>query len=148
MLPKEQPMFIGVGCVHRRRLCLACPRAVICLTENELRIRGKRFFVPDQFELFLANYEKQSDPSFKKKLRERMWKMEGIFAEAKTNHGLRRARYRGRSKVQIQVYMISAVQNLKRLAQVATWFIKSLVQVFGKNWKPQNIFETWTLETV
>ncbi|MFN7610446.1 MAG: transposase, partial [bacterium] len=49
-------------------------------------------------------------------LRGRMWKQEGLFAEGKTHHGLRRARYRGRWKVQAQVYVISTVQNLKRLA--------------------------------
>lgn len=42
--------------------------------------------------------------------------MEGIFAEAKSHHGMRRARYRGRAKMQIQVYMTATVQNLKRLA--------------------------------
>jgi transposase len=46
---------------------------------------------------------------------ERQWKMEGIFAEAKDNHGLDRARYRGRAKVQIQAYMIAVVQNIKRM---------------------------------
>jgi hypothetical protein len=44
-----------------------------------------------------------------------MWKAEGLFAEAKRNHGLARARYRGRSKVQIQAYLIAMAQNLKRL---------------------------------
>jgi len=44
-----------------------------------------------------------------------MWKMEGLFAEAKQNHGLARARYRGRSKVQIQAYLSATAQNLKRL---------------------------------
>jgi IS5 family transposase len=53
---------------------------------------------------------------FKRTLAERQWKMEGIFAEAKDNHGLDRARYRGRSKMQIQAYLIASVQNLKRLA--------------------------------
>ena len=46
---------------------------------------------------------------------ERQWKMEGIFAEAKDNHGLDRARHRGRAKVQIQAYMIAVVQNIKRM---------------------------------
>jgi hypothetical protein len=49
-----------------------------------------------------------------------MWKMEGLFAEAKQNHGLSRARYRGRSKVQIQAYLSATVQNLKRLI-AALW---------------------------
>ena len=41
--------------------------------------------------------------------------MEGLFAEAKQNHCLARAKYRGRPKVQIQAYLIAIVQNLKRL---------------------------------
>ena len=46
---------------------------------------------------------------------ERQWKMEGIFAEGKENHGLDRARCRGRAKMQIQAYMIAVVQNIKRM---------------------------------
>lgn len=99
-----------------RKNCLQCPRAQSCLTEYEYRNRAKRFAVPDHYEIFATIAKQQEEPEFKKKLWERMWKMEGIFAEGKSFHGLRRARYRGRSKVQMQVYMISTVQNLKRLA--------------------------------
>ncbi len=49
------------------------------------------------------------------KLGERMWKIEGLFSEAKVNHCLNRANNRGIVKVQIQAYMIGMVQNLKRL---------------------------------
>ena len=55
------------------------------------------------------------EPQFGKKLAERMWKIEGLFAEAKQCHCLSRAKYRGRSKVQIQAYLCAMVQNLKRL---------------------------------
>jgi DDE family transposase len=58
---------------------------------------------------------KMEQPQFGKKLAERMWKIEGLFAEAKQNHCLSRAKYRGRSKVQIQAYLCAMVQNLKRL---------------------------------
>jgi hypothetical protein len=44
-----------------------------------------------------------------------MWKIEGIHAEAKHQHSLKRAKYRGLTKVQIQAYMTASVQNLKRL---------------------------------
>ena len=54
---------------------------------------------------------------------ERMWKMEGLFAEAKQNHGLSRARYRGRSKVQIQAYLSAIVQNLKRLVAALSFWL-------------------------
>jgi hypothetical protein len=56
-----------------------------------------------------------NDPTFKQKMSERRWKIEGLFAEAKDNHGLARAKYRGRAKVQIQAYLTATVQNLKRL---------------------------------
>ena len=101
-----------------RRTCLTCPRFETCVTDGEKKAgRGKRFFVPDHIRLFEITLKKQEEPEFKLKLRERMWKMEGLFAEGKTLHGLHRVRYRGRSKLQSQVYMISTVQNLKRLAQ-------------------------------
>jgi transposase len=99
-----------------RKICLACAKAKTCLTPFQYDHASKRFAVPDRHEMFTITAKKQEEPGFKKKLWERMWKMEGIFAEAKNFHGLRRARYRGRAKVQIQVYMISTVQNLKRLA--------------------------------
>ena len=55
------------------------------------------------------------DLAFKQRVSERMWKSEGLFAEAKQYHGLSRAKYRGRAKVQIQAYLCAIVQNLKRL---------------------------------
>jgi hypothetical protein len=56
-----------------------------------------------------------NEPKFRQKISERMWKMEGLWAEAKQNHCLARAKYRGRAKVQIQAYLCAIVQNLKRL---------------------------------
>jgi transposase len=41
---------------------------------------------------------------------------EHTFAEAKTRHGMDRARQRGRAKVQVQAELTGIVQNLKRLA--------------------------------
>ena len=64
-----------------------------------------------------------SDPTLRQKLSERMWKIEGLFAEAKQNHGLSRARYRGRSKVQIQAYLSATAQNLKRLVKAFLWWL-------------------------
>ena len=41
---------------------------------------------------------------------------EHTFAEAKTQHGMDRARVRGEARVQVQATLTGAVQNLKRLA--------------------------------
>lgn len=65
-----------------------------------------------------VHYETQvREPTeqFRQKMGERQWKIEGLWAEAKGQHGLSRAKYRGRSKMQIQAYLTSTVQNLKRL---------------------------------
>ena len=52
-----------------------------------------------------------------------MWKIEGLFAEAKQKHNLSRAKYRGTSKVQIQAYLSATAQNLKRLVcLVYVWY--------------------------
>ena len=59
---------------------------------------------------------RQSSPVFKQRMIERSWKIEGLFAEAKEWHGLRRAKCRGLKKVQIQAYLTGTAQNLKRLA--------------------------------
>lgn len=99
-----------------RAVCKICPRFEVCLNAREQKDRGKRFAIPMHHQLIKIVYDKSKESIFKTKMWQRMWKMEGIFAEGKNNHGLRRARYRGRAKVQIQVYTISTVQNLKRLA--------------------------------
>ena len=76
---------------------------------------------------------KERTEEFKGRMRESMWKVEGLFAEAKEHHGLRRAKYRGRAKMQIQAYVIACVQNLKRMmggAGSALWdFISDLLRL-------------------
>jgi transposase len=96
--------------------CQHCPRRSTCPTEARKKSPYKRYvrrsLDQDLFEEVQAAMEQ---PEFCRKMSERMWKAEGLFAEAKQNHGLSRARYRGRSKVQIQAYLCATAQNLKRL---------------------------------
>jgi hypothetical protein len=111
--------------------CQHCSRRSTCPTEARKKSPNKRYvrrsLDQDLFEEVQAKMEK---PEFRRKLSERMWKAEGLFAEAKQNHGLSRARYRGRSKVQIQAYLIAMAQNLKRLVLpfyywlVTQWFCR------------------------
>ena len=112
------------------KLCLTCPRRQDCVSEKpsqKIRYihRGEH---QDEVDLIR---KRQTTAYFKSKLRERQWKIEGLFGEAKQNHGLRRARYRGRQKVQIQAYLIATVQNLKRLAtSLKFWLFIFLRRVF------------------
>lgn len=64
------------------------------------------------FDLVKENMQKEL---FQDNLVERMWKMEGIISEAKNQHCLNRAKYRGLMKTQIQAYMVASALNMKRL---------------------------------
>jgi IS5 family transposase len=104
--------------------CRACAQASTCPARRS-GSSPKRFVLRslDQ-DLFEEVQARMRDPTFRTRRSERMWKMEGLFAEAKQNHSLSRARYRGRSKVQIQAYLSAIVQNLKRLvAALWCWLI-------------------------
>ena len=79
---------------------------------------------------------------YRAKKKERMWKVEGMFAEGKTFHGLSRARYRGKWKVQVQAYIIASVQNLKRLMAVGLGdFISTLVELMKSVFLKNKIFK-------
>jgi len=58
---------------------------------------------------------RQETRAFISKMILRKWTIEGLFAEAKQFHGLRRARYRGLQKVSIQALMTAMAQNIKRI---------------------------------
>src|SRR6476619_2063499 len=96
--------------------CRDCPLASTCpakrRTSTSHQRLVKRRLDQDLFEEVLA-YMQES--TFIERASERMWKCEGLFAESKQYHCLARAKYRGRSKVQIQAYLCAIVQNLKRL---------------------------------
>ena len=105
------------GMIKRYRVtgghCRQCPLKKSCLPSSQL---GRARFVyrsPHQDEIDRVRV-RQKTQAFKKKLVERHWKIEGLFAEAKNNHGLGRARYRGLAKMQIQCLMVALIQNFKR----------------------------------
>ena len=61
---------------------------------------------------FVRSISSSAQFKISQKLRKRN---EHIFAEAKQNHGMDRARYRGLDPLQEQLYLIASIQNLKRL---------------------------------
>jgi len=104
--------------------CKICPQASTCPARKRVT-SPQRFVLRSVDQDFFEEVQlRMRDPVFRQKMSERMWKSEGIFAEAKQNHGLSRARYRGRSKVQIQAYLSATAQNLKRLVKaIVRWLL-------------------------
>ena len=58
-----------------------------------------------------------TSPLGKQRLIERRIYIEGTFGLAKELHGLRRTRFRGRRRVQIQLWLTAAAMNIKRAAR-------------------------------
>jgi hypothetical protein len=87
-----------------------------CPTETRKSSPYQRFVcrILDQ-DLFEEVQATREEPEFGQRISEQMWKSEGLFTEAKQNHGLSRARNHGRPKMQIQAYLSAMAQNLKRL---------------------------------
>lgn len=100
-----------------KKVCSSCAFKEQCYEGQPSSRQSKgRFYYRSLYqEEFEKARETMKTNQFQEKMIERKWSIEGIFAEAKNNHCMSRARYRGKSKVQIQVYMVSIVQNLKRL---------------------------------
>ncbi len=95
--------------------CEACPSFNECPARKVGR--GTRRLIRRNInqDLFETVLEEMKHEVFKKKISERKWKIEGIFGEAKQQHGLRRAHYRGLHNMQVQAYLTASVQNLKRI---------------------------------
>jgi transposase len=101
----------------KNRACDGCPLQKKCFPKG-FEGKSKRI----QRSVYQDHFDKirrrMKTATFKKKRYARSWKIEGIFGEAKSNHCLGRAKYRGLAKVQIQVYLSATVQNLKRIISV------------------------------
>jgi transposase len=95
----------GSKCLHNNR----------CLKKNarwpkEVQISKYQDYIDYQIN-------KKQSPMWRAMLCKRKTLLEGSFGDAKNNHGLRRAKYRGREKVQEQSLLTAVVQNIKKLVK-------------------------------
>jgi transposase len=94
-----------------REACVGCPLRQRCTTsKTQGRLLSK--FMDDHFEQAERLVKTARGKTL---LRQRQTVIEGIFGEAKTFHLLRRALFRGRIKLKIQLLLTAALLNLKRL---------------------------------
>jgi len=89
--------------------CKACDRKKECpLNKDRARV-----YVSDSHLLYI-----KADPEEKKKAQEKRKRVEAKFGQAKRHHRMTQARYRGRWRVAIQVFMTFIVMNLKRMVKL------------------------------
>jgi hypothetical protein len=79
----------------------------------------------------------------KRRFGQRKVYVETVFAIAKDRHGLRRAQWRGKWKVQIQVWLTAAAMNIKKLARItaaAGGASAGEIRAFSRRliWRPRN----------
>ena len=94
-----------------RSVCRQCELKDQCTKSDRRQLKVSK----NHASLVRLRADSKSE-SFKRLYRSRAPVIEGIFAEAKEWHGLRRAWRRGISRMRVQCLLIAAVINLKRLA--------------------------------
>jgi len=91
------------------RLCRGCEENKKC----RLSMNSPNLYVSESHLLYL-----QSDPEEREKALRKRRRIEAKFGQAKRHHRMARARYRGRWRVAIQVFMTFIVMNLKRMLKL------------------------------
>jgi len=99
----------------RAKDCRECPIKASCKVPQmkNREIRGIARHV--HADLFRKINTQMETEEFKQKLRERLWKIEGVMNELKNYHCLSKAQFRGIDNTQIQAYMAATAINIKRL---------------------------------
>lgn len=119
-------------------LCESCSLRSQC-TRSKL---GRTVTRPTFRELVELGREQADSPEARRDRARRKHIIEGSFADARNNHGFKRARWRGLWRQQIQDWLIAAIQNLRILLRkgcqwaigAAAGAILQLRLAFGRLW--------------
>lgn len=103
--------YLGAEIQFRDR-CNDCPVQAQCAPGKN----GRTLKVNPYHALLAQRRAEQHTPAFKHRMHRRA-AIEGTISELTRTHGARRARYRGQSKVHLQMLFIGAAVNLKRAAR-------------------------------
>lgn len=90
--------------------CIACAFRAQCAPSGVERALHRSWAL----DLVETAQERIAGPKGRRRMAERKTRIEGIFGLAKDLHGLRRTRFRGRQRVQIQLWLTAAAMNIKR----------------------------------
>ena len=127
----------------RKSDCSTCPLQKRCVPETA---KVRVILIVDGYEALLRARRRKNrgwDEDTQRVYNRHRVYVEGVHGEGKTQHGLRRAVRRGLANVAIQVYLIAAVINLKRLAKaVSPYFYWRLIigNIFEAS---RHFFEYW-----
>lgn len=107
--------------------CAACPLRQQCIEPQQ---KYRQLFVGEHHTALQARRQEQRTPAFKQRMKHRQ-AIEGTQSELVRAHGLRRARYRGLAKAQLQSYFTGAACNIKRWLRREVWKLKQAAALGG-----------------
>jgi len=100
--------------------CAGCPLRLQCIKAEH---NHRTLAVGEHHTVLQARRNEQKTDEFKTRLKHRN-AIEGTQSELVRAHGMRRARYRGLAKTQLQNYLIAAACNVKRWLRRIEWEIQ------------------------
>lgn len=92
--------------------CQGCPVQALCTTES----RGRSLELSPYHAQLTQRSAEQRTPAFRQEMHARA-RIESTICELARKHGLRRSRYRGQQKANLQAAFTAVAVNLKRLAR-------------------------------
>ena len=102
----------------KKKICLSCPQKDQCTKIGEKRPTGRTLCVSIHRDCIERTKQRLKTAKGRKANNIRKTRVETIFGEGKNLHCLRRAKWRGLTKVHIQFLMIGMTQNIKRMVQI------------------------------
>jgi transposase len=104
--------------------CHDCPLRAQCVGVGQ---KHRTLVVGEHHTMLQQRRQEQATEAFKQRMHLRNG-IEGAQSELVRAHGLRRARYRGKAKLDLQIQFIGAACNIKRWLRVLAWEAKMAFQ--------------------
>ena len=101
----------------RQRRCQSCPLREKCVPPGQ---KPRSIIVGEHHEFLQQRRQEQASEAFQQRMHQRN-AIEGTLSELARGHGLRRSRYRGFGKVELQNLLIGTACNIKRWVRFLIW---------------------------
>lgn len=107
--------------------CHACPMRAQCVGKGQ---KHRTLVVGEHHTALQDRRREQTSEAFRKRMHLRNG-IEGTQSELVRGYGLRRARYRGKSKLNLQIQFIGAACNIKRWLRVLAYDVRTTFQAMA-----------------
>jgi hypothetical protein len=120
----------------RQRACQSCPLRDNCVPPGQKR---RSLIVGEHHEFLQQRRQEQGSEAFQQRMHRRN-AIEGTLSELAREHGMRRSRYRGFGKIELQNLLIGTACNVKRWLRILARKAEAAqTHAFGLNFNVQSL---------